>query len=168
MPSWWTMLLEATCRRWADLAPYGGRATCPLPKEPISHYKLPWSMSRTPKSISILGSQVCFRSTARDESTWIHGPTWKATRHDKCRTSIIHTLWHMGHASRRKREGPLVIERSGDLTREPIDLKLHPPPPCILLDLNRWSKVGSRLVGSKAKEEMSPGSLTWHHPSLYL
>ena len=29
MPSWWTMLLEATCRRWTDLAPYGGRATCP-------------------------------------------------------------------------------------------------------------------------------------------
>jgi hypothetical protein len=36
-------------------------------------------MSRSPKSIFTLGSQVCFLSTAGDESTWIHGSTSHST-----------------------------------------------------------------------------------------
>ena len=51
-----------------------------------------------------------------------------------------YTLYDMWDMLLEEREGLLVIERLGDLTREPTNKKLHPPPlcmsPCILNDLN--------------------------------
>jgi hypothetical protein len=160
------MLLEATCRRWAnDLAPYG-RSAMP-----------PWSLSATasfhdpcqgPQSQSpSLDHKCAFSQRLEMRAHWSMGPQGC----DKWRTCIIHTLWHVWHASTRKREDPPII---GGVGRPPYGANQaqlsstasmhggkHPTTSTLLIN------GGSRLAWINGYEAMSPGSMTWRQSSSY-
>jgi len=46
---------------------------------PLPPLKPPMNLPNTSRAISTLRSQVCFLSMARDEITWIEGPTLQKT-----------------------------------------------------------------------------------------
>jgi hypothetical protein len=96
------------CDKWGQLSlwdPHRGGQSPPL--SPPRHAKSPWSMCEaSQKWSSALRSTLCFLSVVQDQVTRIHRPTRKQNRHDNI---IQPPLWHVGHAYRRRCEGPLVI-----------------------------------------------------------
>jgi hypothetical protein len=100
-----------------------------LPKELISHCKLPWTMSRYQSQSPSLDHKCAFSQQLEMRAHGFMGPHEKQTNvisEEHASYTPYYDMWDM--LLKERGGGPPVIRRLGDLTWEPIGLKLHPPP----------------------------------------
>jgi hypothetical protein len=158
------MLLEATRRRWADLAPYGGRATSWWSLSATASLHDPWQgpQSQSPS----LDHKCAFSQWLEMRAHGSMGPHEKQTDviSEEHASSGPYDMWDM--LLEESRRSHLSLRgRVTSLGSQPTWNYTHSLYGCHHASSLIWT-VDQRSVGSKGKEEMSPGSLMWHHPSL--